>query len=153
MALPHLHAAGYIGETVTADEQEWLVKVVAAVRTHVSYAAQIVDHVDVFFRDEFDFESEEARQVLLDPDIPRVLADFRTKLTGLDSIDAASVQAVLKSITKELKLGGKKVFMPVRVALTGKMHGPELIDIIPLLGKERTLARIAATFAKVTSAN
>lgn len=153
MALPHLCAAGYVGETITAGEQEWLVKVVAAVRTHVSYAAQIADNVDVFFRDEFDFESEEARQVLLDPDIPHVLADFRAKLTGLNSIDAASVQAVLKSITKELKLGGKKVFMPVRVALTGKMHGPELVDIIPLLGKERTLARIAATFAKVATAD
>ena len=91
--------------------------------------------------------------MLLNPDIPRVLADFRAKLNGLDNVDAASVQAVLKSITKELKLGGKKVFMPVRVALTGKMHGPELIDIIPLLGKERTLARIAATFEKVASAD
>ena len=61
----------------------------------------------------------------------------------------AAVKTILKGITKELKLPGKKVFMPVRIAITGKMHGPELFDIIPLLGKERTLSRMKDVLAKL----
>ncbi len=48
-------------------------------------------------------------------------------------------------MTKELKLGGKLVYMPIRVALTGQMHGPELYDVIPLLGQENVLKRLEVT--------
>jgi nondiscriminating glutamyl-tRNA synthetase len=48
-------------------------------------------------------------------------------------------------MTKELKLGGKLVYMPIRVALTGQMHGPELYDVIPLLGREDVLKRLEVT--------
>lgn len=36
---------------------------------------------------------------------------------------------------------GKALFMPLRLALTGRMSGPELADLLPLLGREETLAR------------
>lgn len=37
---------------------------------------------------------------------------------------------------------GKALFMPLRLALTGRDSGPELADLLPLLGRERTLARL-----------
>lgn len=36
---------------------------------------------------------------------------------------------------------GKTLFMPLRLALTGLSSGPELADLLPLMGRERTLAR------------
>ncbi|ERI16510.1 glutamate--tRNA ligase [Brucella sp. RRSP16] len=36
---------------------------------------------------------------------------------------------------------GKNLFMPLRLALTGQAHGPELADLLVLLGPERTLSR------------
>ncbi|WP_040854083.1 glutamate--tRNA ligase [Phyllobacterium sp. YR531] len=36
---------------------------------------------------------------------------------------------------------GKGLFMPLRIALTGRASGPELADLLPLLGREGTLAR------------
>jgi len=38
---------------------------------------------------------------------------------------------------------GKGLFMPLRKALTGEEHGPELADILPLIGRERTMARLS----------
>jgi glutamyl-tRNA synthetase len=37
---------------------------------------------------------------------------------------------------------GKDLFMPLRRALTGLDHGPELAALLPLIGRERTLARL-----------
>lgn len=37
---------------------------------------------------------------------------------------------------------GKSLFMPLRLALTGLRHGPELANLLPLLGRERALARL-----------
>ncbi len=38
---------------------------------------------------------------------------------------------------------GKSLFMPLRKALTGEEHGPELAALLPLIGRERTLARLS----------
>lgn len=39
---------------------------------------------------------------------------------------------------------GKALFMPIRLALTGMEHGPELSKLLPLLGREQTLKRLLA---------
>jgi glutamyl-tRNA synthetase len=36
---------------------------------------------------------------------------------------------------------GKPLFMPLRLALTGRSHGPELAQLLPLIGREGILAR------------
>lgn len=148
LAIPHLKAAGFIDE-LTPAKYNWLVNVVAALQGHISYAAQIVDHVDIFFNDDIEFETEEAHEIMRDADIPQVMDAFRAKLGMLEQLDGASIKALLKSITKELKLGGKKVFMPIRIAITGKMHGPDLDKIIPLIGRERVLSRVETILAKI----
>ena len=37
---------------------------------------------------------------------------------------------------------GRDLFMPLRIALTGHQHGPELKKLLPLIGRERALARL-----------
>jgi glutamyl-tRNA synthetase len=53
--------------------------------------------------------------------------------------------AVWKEWTDKIRQGtgrkGKALFMPLRLALTGLASGPELADLLPLLGREGTLAR------------
>ena len=149
MALPHLRQAGMIGDDLSAEQLDWVRQVVAAVREYVSFIAQIPEHAAVFFHDDIAMENEETAAILKDPDVERVMAEFLAKLSQLDTITGEQVHATLKAIGKELKLGGKKVFMPVRVALTGKMHGPELVALIPLLGVERTIDRIRHSMALV----
>jgi nondiscriminating glutamyl-tRNA synthetase len=50
-----------------------------------------------------------------------------------------AVKKAIKAVMKETALKGKFVFMPLRVALTGQMHGPDLNNIVTLLGKEKCL--------------
>ncbi len=38
---------------------------------------------------------------------------------------------------------GKGLFMPLRKAITGEAHGPELAALLPIIGRERTLARLS----------
>ena len=39
---------------------------------------------------------------------------------------------------------GKALFLPLRLALTGRDHGPEMAALLPLIGRDRALARLAA---------
>ena len=53
-----------------------------------------------------------------------------------------NVQACIKATQKEAKVRGKMLYMPLRIATTGIMHGPDLASSICLLGKEKVLSRL-----------
>jgi glutamyl-tRNA synthetase len=52
------------------------------------------------------------------------------------------------ALTEALKAGtgrkGKGLFMPLRLALTGQPHGPDMAAILPLIGRDEALARLRA---------
>lgn len=148
-AKPHMIKKGFINGEEYGDKLEWLKDVVATAQQHVSYAAQVPDDVAMYFTDNFDFENDDAKNVLLAETVPEVIRLLFDKLPKLEVLDGPSVKATFKAIQKETKLGGKNVFMPIRVALTGNQHGPELAEMVPLLGLARTVSRIKNSLDKV----
>ncbi|WP_454887178.1 glutamate--tRNA ligase [Sphingomonas oryzagri] len=64
--------------------------------------------------------------------------------TAADSLDWA--EAPWTTLTNGLKAStgrkGKALFLPLRLALTGQDHGPEMAALLPLIGRERTVARL-----------
>ena len=147
-AKQHMIAAGYMTGEETGEKLAWLKKVVATSKDHVSFAAQIPASVEMYFNDEFGFENAEAAAVLQAETVPTVIGMLLEELPKLEVLDGAAVKALFKTIQKTTKLKGKDVFMPIRVALTGNQHGPELAEMVPLLGIERTEKRIRASLAK-----
>ena len=49
----------------------------------------------------------------------------------------------MKTIQKATGIKGKNLFMPTRVAITGSEHGPEMVNIIYLLGKDKIIKRVS----------
>ena len=142
VCLPHLQQAGYASQNPDAAEMQWLKDMVWAMREHVQYGAQIVDAAKVFFTDDFAPENEETAAVLREETAPAVLTMFHDELAALDEVTADTVQPLFKKIQKGLKVKGKFVYMPIRVAVTGVMHGPDLNVIVALMGREKVLARL-----------
>ena len=149
VAKPHMLAKGYITGDEEGEKLAWLHKVVATAKEYVYCASQIPDMVEMYFTDEFGFENEEAEAVLKAETVPSVINCLLTELPNMEALDIPAVKALFKKIQKTTKLKGKDVFMPIRVALTGNQHGPELAAMIPLLGVERTAKRVKASCAKV----
>lgn len=150
LCLPHLQAAGYAPQSPSADEKAWLMMLCTCVRDHVSYGAQIVDQVKMFFTDSIEEDQEHAAdiQAVKDEDTYKtVVAAFKDKLQAMDQVTPGAVKTAIKSIMKETKLKGKFVFMPIRVAITGQMHGADLNYIVTLFGKDKTAARLEAALA------
>jgi len=55
-------------------------------------------------------------------------------------------QAISKDMQASLGISGKKLFMPMRLALTGQRHGPELPAILKLLGLQKIKTRLSSAF-------
>ena len=70
-------------------------------------------------------------------------------LGALETFDAASVEAALRgALVDGLGLKPRNAFGPVRAAVTGRKISPPLFESVELLGRESTLARIAAASAR-----
>jgi glutamyl-tRNA synthetase len=81
----------------------------------------------------------------LGPDqAPTVSAAFDA-LHGIEDWTAAGIEGALReALVDRLGLKPKNAFGPVRVAVTGRTVSPPLFESLELLGRDRTLARLAA---------
>lgn len=75
-----------------------------------------------------------------DKNINRILlSSLKKNLDSVNVLTPENASALIKSIQTETDLKGKDLYMPIRLLLTGKEHGPELNKIMAILGKEKIL--------------
>ena len=60
----------------------------------------------------------------------------------MDEITLEEAGKLMKQLQKISGVKGKNLYMPARAAMTGNVHGPELSNIIYLLGKDEILKRL-----------
>ncbi|NPV44197.1 MAG: glutamate--tRNA ligase [Firmicutes bacterium] len=142
MAVPYLLKAGYIKERDAEERFSWLNDIVDAVKESLTVVSEVAEKTRLFFEDFVNPEDDEAREVLKQDHIPHLIEVFREKVNQAPEVDEGFLNRVFKEIQKETGIKGRKLFMPVRVLLTGQTHGPELGRILMILGKNSILKRL-----------
>ncbi len=84
---------------------------------------------------------EHARPVIAEED--RGFLTSATKALPEEPWDAETWGRWTAAVREETGRKGRALFMPLRLALTGLDHGPELAQLLPLIGRERTLGRLS----------
>ncbi|WP_407271469.1 glutamate--tRNA ligase [Radiobacillus sp. PE A8.2] len=149
LSLPHLIDAGKVSEQMSDDEREWALELIGLYKDQLSYGQEIVELTELFFKTEIDY-NEEAMQVLQEEQVTEVLQVFSDKLSEDNEFTPDTIKAQIKATQKETKQKGKKLFMPIRVATTGQVHGPELPNAIHLLGKDVVQTRLKAAIESIS---
>lgn len=139
---PFLEAAGRL-----TDKAE---KLVELYKPQLKSADEIVGLTDLFFSD-FPELGQAEKEVMASETVPTVLETFKGKLAGLSNADFTPerISEQIKAVQKETGIKGKNLFMPIRIAVSGEMHGPELPNTIYLLGKEKALSHIDQVLAHI----
>ncbi|PAE36955.1 glutamate--tRNA ligase [Bacillus sp. 7884-1] len=141
LSMPHLVKAGVLSESLTDEDHEWARGLVSLLQEKMSFGAEIVELSDMFFKEEAEYE-EDAKEVLTGETVPEVLKAFAEELEKLDNFKAGEIKAAMKAVQKSTGQKGKNLFMPIRAAVSGQTHGPDLPQAIELLGKGKVLNRI-----------
>jgi nondiscriminating glutamyl-tRNA synthetase len=139
LAKPHLEKAYDLSDKT----DEWVTNLIALYKDQMSYGAEIVELVDLFFKETLTLD-EEAQTVIDGEQVKDVLTALISELQALETLTPEAVKAGVKAVQKATGQKGKALFMPIRVATTGQTHGPELPNAISLLGKEIVIARLQA---------
>ncbi|GGD76319.1 glutamate--tRNA ligase [Croceicoccus mobilis] len=86
---------------------------------------------------------EKAQKLLEAEGAGQILSDAAARLAAAPDWNAELLEADLKSMAEERELGLGKIAQPLRAALTGQATSPGIFDVLVLLGREESLARIA----------
>jgi len=142
LAIPYIVKSGYVTEEEIQARYDWIKDIVAVLRVNLNNLSEISEKVGLFFNDEFQLDDAEAIEVLEDEQVPQLISLLINKIEWLDMVDEQSIKAMFKEIQKETGIKGPKLFKPIRVAVTGKAHGPDLPLVMKILGKANILSRI-----------
>jgi len=134
---PYLKASEYVADIENLDDFRYGL-LVEAVRDHLICLSDVTKYMNVFFREAV--YEKEALQALAGDGVITVLETFRDELPYFS--EPEEIKQFIKATIKKLKLKPKDVFMPLRSALSGQTHGPELPYLISIWGRDESIQRI-----------
>jgi len=137
LCMSHLVSEGII----EGKDDAWVDSLLIVFKDRLDYGAQIIDLFDEFFDQEF-ILGEEEKEFLDQEGVNETLIAFRDLLAELDSFTATDIKPLIKQAGKIAGSKGKMLFMPLRIATTASMHGPDLPQVLALLEKNTVLERL-----------
>ena len=85
-------------------------------------------------------------------DVAARLGRVREMLAGVEDWREPALEEGLRSLAEELGVGAGKLIHPLRVAVTGQAASPGIFEVLVVLGRDRTLARVDAALPRVRAA-
>jgi len=80
--------------------------------------------------------------LLSDPQSQRIYALITKQVMNLKLIQESEIKEIISDIGDKLNIKGKDLFFPIRLAIWGDVHGPDIGLIIKILEQEKTLMRL-----------
>src|SRR6059058_2500561 len=148
LVVPFLERAGL---PVPAD-RAWLVRVVETLRERAKTLVELADFCRFYLVDAIEPDPKAAAKHLT-PGIAPVLDDLVDRLAALPRWDAGSLESAFQATLATHGLALGKLAQPVRVAVTGGTVSPGIYEVLDVLGRERTLARLRAARSRLDASN
>jgi glutamyl-tRNA synthetase len=143
--VPYLAEAGLVTDPPTGEQQRVLAAIAPMAQERMIVLSEAVGLLGFLFVEDVEVEPAAAEKQLSGESAVAVLDAATTSLQELGEWSTPAIEGALKSALVEgLGLKPRQAFGPVRVAVSGRTVSPPLYESMELLGRERTLARLAA---------
>jgi glutamyl-tRNA synthetase len=136
------------GLTVTLDDER-LGRAMETLRERAKTLVELVEVGRFYFERPRDYEAKAAAKFLAGAGAER-LALLAARLGALAEFTTPAIEAVYRDLTAELGLKLVDLAQLTRLAVTGRTASPPLFDVLAVLGREETLARLQAAARAAT---
>ena len=116
--------------------------VMAAVKDKVRLLGEVPQAADFLLTDGFSYDRETVEKVRGNVAAKALLGELAESFDGISAWSADAAKAVLNATAKAAGVKPGQLMFPLRVALSGRAHGPDLGDMLNLLGRECCAARV-----------
>jgi glutamyl-tRNA synthetase len=139
-----MEAAGLATAAELEARPEWFARLLELLRVRSRTVDELVRQAVPYLRESLHFDPDAvAKQWMKDPAASHALLGAAGEaLSELPAWEAAAMEVALRAVADRQGVGAGKLFQPLRVALTGVAATPGIFDVLELLGRERSLARI-----------
>ena len=147
LVVPFLERAGL----PVPSDPAWLARVVATLRDRAKTLVELAEFCGFYLIDTIEPDPKAAAKHLTAAVAP-ALADLDARLAALSAWDEAAIEAAFQATigAHEMKLG--QLAQPVRVAMTGGTVSPGIYEVLAVLGRDRSLARLRRATATLARA-
>lgn len=123
-------------------------KIVILLKERATFISDLWEQGNFFFQTPSTYD-QKAIDKTVKPETAAYLTSVKELIASVDEFSSEKLSAVIKGWISEEKIGFGKVMMPLRLALVGEMKGPDVMDILSVLGKEESLKRIDNLIDKI----
>lgn len=118
-----------------------LLKAMPALKERAKTLIELIDSAYFIFADR-PLELDPKAAALLTPDNRKLIGQLHSALENVETWSGATTEAALRAFAEEnsLKLGA--VAQPLRAALTGRTTSPGIFEVLDVLGRQESLARL-----------
>jgi len=138
---------------VAADGGAWFLGLVALLKVRARTVTEIAELVRIYTGDEPPLDADAAaKHWFRDPAAALGhLEALATALAGVDAWEEAPLETTVRAVAEARGVGAGKLIHPLRVALTGQSASPGIFEVMVVLGRDRTLARVGGAADRVRS--
>lgn len=133
LSLPYFNNTG-----LDINDKEKLKLILSAIRVYLDRLEQIPEKVKIFTKEKIEIP-DEFKELVFNDSSKKVFEVLKNKIQSSEKITAEEFKTMLNESGKETGVKGKNLFKPVRIALTGEEHGPEMPVIAEIYGKEKLI--------------
>ena len=118
----------------------WWDYLAAQIQVRTKFLTGLGDSIRCFVSDDFPFDEKAVEKRLRKPGVKALLLDLVERFEKVADWSAPALEAVVKELSQGNGMG--PWVHPIRVAVSGRGEGIGLFEMLQLLGRETTLARL-----------
>lgn len=123
-------------------EDEKLLKIIHLMKERATFPTDIYENGKFFFEAPSSYDEKASKKAWND-ETSNLLTEFAESLNSINDFSSENIKQNLHDFAENKGIGMGKVMMPLRLALVGELKGPDVPDILELVGIEESIARIS----------
>lgn len=135
-----------------AGDQDYLKKVALMLQERLTLLSDFPDQAKIFFDDEFEFDAKAVRKKF-----KPVLLDYYQQLVnaidGVETFEATEIKTEILRVMEANEKGFGDSLPVLRLGVSGTLKGPDIFEMMAILGKEKTLARLNNSIEKMQNSH
>src|SRR5574339_879984 len=139
---PTLREAGLWSDAMVDADRPRVLRIIELLKPRAKTLRQFVDDARPFLAQSVDYDPAAVAKHL-GGDMPDHLLAYRDALRTLEPFEPAALEAALRELAVHRGIKTAALIHATRVAVTGRTVSPGLFDVIELIGRDRSVARLS----------
>ncbi len=126
-----------------------ILKAIKAEKNKIKVLSELPSRIDFLVNERYEYRPEAVQKRLKKEGVKKIIEDLHQIFKTVEFFKKSELEDNLRGYCQDNSISGGKIFHPLRVAVSGRMKGPGVFEILEILGREKVLDRIEYTLENI----